>query len=64
MQGISSLRTIFYSLFQHKTERGAFLTDRSKKKHGFSTFLRGCNPVRPFGYRHGQLNQSTFSALN
>ena len=23
----------------------AYLMDRSKKKQGFSTFLRGCNPV-------------------
>ena len=41
--------------------------DRSKKKQGFSTFLRGCNPFGPIQIpveaRMEQLNQSTFSAL-
>ena len=35
---------LFYSLFKLKRKR-SILTDRSKKKQGFSTFLRGCNPV-------------------
>jgi hypothetical protein len=44
-----------------------YLMDRSKKKQGFSTFLRGCNPFSPtqipIGARMEQVNQSTFRAL-
>lgn len=36
-----------------------FKKDLSKKKHGFSTFLRGCNPDCPDRYQDSQLNQST-----
>jgi hypothetical protein len=42
-----------------------YLTERCKKKQGFSTFLRGCNPVpRSFDIDPEQSNQSTFGGKN
>jgi len=52
----------FYMLiFKFKIKIARF-KGLSKKKHGFSTFLRGCNPVPPNSYRDEAIKSVHFQA--